>query len=68
MHTEDGRLRLSIEDDGIGISSFPDSGGMGLQIMSFRARMIGGSLNVQRTNSAGGTLVSCLVPVASFSS
>jgi signal transduction histidine kinase len=36
---------------------------MGLQIMSFRARMIGGSLQVQRRDSSGGTIVTCTAPL-----
>jgi signal transduction histidine kinase len=55
-------LRLWVEDDGIGIGSDNGSGGMGLQIMDFRARMIGGKLEIQRRNGAGGTIVSCTFP------
>jgi signal transduction histidine kinase len=56
-------LRLRIEDNGIGINSRNEHGGMGLQIMSFRARMIGGSLQVQRRDSSGGTIVTCTAPL-----
>jgi nitrate/nitrite-specific signal transduction histidine kinase len=35
---------------------------MGLNIMSYRANMIGGSLDVG-TNSKGGTTVVCLFPL-----
>jgi len=50
---------LTIEDDGVGLASPSDRGkGMGLHIMSYRARMIGASLTVSaRTN--GGTTVNC---------
>jgi len=34
---------------------------MGLQIMSYRAKMIGGTLDV-RQGSGGGTTVSCTFP------
>jgi len=37
--------------------------GMGLQIMNFRARMIGGSLQVQQRGADGGTLVTCIAPL-----
>jgi nitrate/nitrite-specific signal transduction histidine kinase len=35
---------------------------MGLHLMNYRARMVGGSLEVQRI-STGGTMVTCLFPV-----
>jgi len=53
------RAVLAIEDDGVGFAPHPDRGkGMGLHIMSYRARMIGASLSVEsRPNS--GTVVHC---------
>jgi signal transduction histidine kinase len=54
---------LVVQDDGIGISETPGrSTGMGLHLMNYRARMIGGSLQVQRAAS-GGTMVTCLFPM-----
>jgi PAS domain S-box-containing protein len=56
---------LSVEDDGGGIQQkwppAPGAVGMGLQIMSYRAKMIGGTLDV-RQGSGGGTTVSCTFP------
>ena len=53
---------LTIQDDGCGIDDpAPGDRGMGLHLMNYRARMIGGSLDVQRT-AVGGTVVSCLFP------
>ena len=41
------RLELKISDDGIGISGVRNpAGGMGLHIMNYRARTIGGVLNI----------------------
>jgi len=65
----DGRLRLWIEDDGIGIDSPPGQlrraddarDGLGLQIMSFRAKMIGAELQIRR-RAGGGTIVTCSAP------
>jgi signal transduction histidine kinase len=56
---------LTVQDDGCGIGG-GDLGnkGMGLHLMNYRARMVGGSLDVQR-GSAGGTIVTCLFPVGS---
>jgi PAS domain S-box-containing protein len=54
---------LTIQDDGYGIGATgPGTKGMGLHLMSYRARMVGGSLEVQRIPT-GGTMVTCLFPV-----
>ena len=54
---------LAIRDDGGGIRDEDFSGlGMGLHIMSYRARIIGGTLDVARA-PGGGTLVKCLFPI-----
>ena len=55
-------IRLTVCDEGIGIADErkrPD--GMGLRIMSYRAGLILGKLDIRRSDT-GGTLVSCLVP------
>ncbi|MCU1304170.1 MAG: domain S-box protein [Candidatus Sulfotelmatobacter sp.] len=54
---------LSIEDDGCGIGAIArDNKGMGLHLMSYRARIVGGSLDVKSV-ATGGTIVTCLFPV-----
>ncbi len=52
-------VTLSVRDNGIGIpdSAF-ESGGMGLRIMRYRARMIDGVLDVRR-EPEGGSVVTC---------
>ena len=52
---------LSVDDDGAGVCALPGSGGMGLLIMSYRAKMIGGKLEV-RPGPDGGTSVRCTFP------
>jgi PAS domain S-box-containing protein len=55
---------LTIRDDGRGFDVIPKSqSGLGLRIMSYRAKMIGGSLNV-RSSRNGGTEVRCSFPIA----
>jgi two-component system, chemotaxis family, CheB/CheR fusion protein len=53
---------LTVLDDGIGIVRAEDhrgdDAGLGLRIMRYRCRIIGGNLKVQR-RSEGGTLLSC---------
>jgi nitrate/nitrite-specific signal transduction histidine kinase len=53
-----------VADDGRGIESAEPAGGVGLQIMRYRARMLGGLLDVER-GARGGTRVRCVVPTAS---
>jgi PAS domain S-box-containing protein len=60
-----GALELSVTDNGVGL---PDASrntqlGMGLQIMDYRARTIGGTLQIG-PGSRGGTKVSCCVPAS----
>jgi len=57
--------KLVVQDDGCGFSEVPsDHPGMGLNIMKYRAKMVGGSVEVSR-NSMGGTTVSCAFPLPS---
>ena len=55
-------LELKIGDNGLGIkdSQGNHSQGMGLQIMSYRANMIGGDLSIKK-NAPCGTIVLCRV-------
>ena len=56
------QIRVRIHDDGVGFPSrLPEQQGMGVRIMQHRARMIGGSLEIQRP-PAGGTVIVCTVP------
>jgi PAS domain S-box-containing protein len=55
------RALLAVEDNGEGISKSPTNPGMGLHIMSYRAKMVGGSIEVRRL-TGGGTLVKCTFP------
>ena len=54
---------LTIRDNGVGIkaNSRNGDGGIGIQVMNYRARMIGAALQVV-ANDGGGTVVSCAWP------
>lgn len=52
---------LTIRDDGRGFDVFKSHSGLGLRIMSYRAKLISGSLSVQ--SSPSGTVVRCLFPI-----
>jgi PAS domain S-box-containing protein len=55
---------LRIENDGSGLPAPPPNGsGMGMQIMNYRARMIGGSLKVEN-GGVRGMAITCQFPLA----
>jgi signal transduction histidine kinase len=63
LNAEGQQGSLTIRDDGCGIGdTVPGSKGMGLHLMNYRARMIGGSLEVHRV-ATGGTMVTCWFPL-----
>jgi PAS domain S-box-containing protein len=54
---------LMVQDDGYGIADIASQNrGMGLHLMNYRARIVGGSLEVERV-ATRGTLVTCMFPV-----
>jgi signal transduction histidine kinase len=63
LTAENGEGTLSVRDDGEGFLEIPaNHTGMGLNIMNYRANMVGGSLDV-RKNPTRGTSVVCLFPL-----
>lgn len=60
----DGAGSLTIEDNGVGLPEAHSQTGLGLQIMTYRASMVGGSLDLRRGPN-GGTIVSCRFPLKS---
>jgi PAS domain S-box-containing protein len=60
---ENGSGTLTVRDDGAGFQSISAApSGLGLRIMNYRAKIIGGALNVQSTPGEG-TVVSCTFPI-----
>jgi len=58
-----GTGTLTVRDDGCGFEPVAGSpSGLGLRIMNYRAKMIGGSLDVQSAPGRG-TAVTCLFPI-----
>lgn len=58
----DRELQLSVEDDGIGIGiRRTETSGLGMHLMPYRARLIGGTLTVSNGKKRG-TRVVCSVP------
>jgi PAS domain S-box-containing protein len=62
LSTEENAVTLCIKDNGQGFpQSLPKIRGMGLEIMKYRARTIGGQLS-HMPNTRGGTVLSCVLP------
>jgi PAS domain S-box-containing protein len=59
LSEDTGKVSLRIKDDGCGISENVSSKGMGLHIMSYRAKMIHASLDIKPGVNCG-TLVLCV--------
>jgi signal transduction histidine kinase len=55
------RMTLRVEDDGLGIPR-SGSGGMGLAVMRYRARLSGGELEI-KSPPGGGTVVTCTAQI-----
>jgi PAS domain S-box-containing protein len=58
MHNQNGKYRLTVDDDGVGIdaSEQGEPQGMGLRIMGFRAKKIGARLDIG-SNPESGTRI-----------
>ncbi|MBF0259072.1 MAG: cache domain-containing protein [Desulfamplus sp.] len=65
---ESDNLHLCIRDNGIGMDSFMDTDGMGIRIMTYRAKLVNASLSIQSGknlmdfNSNRGTTVLLTLP------
>ena len=53
---ENGNIRLTVSDDGKGIGADSPATGIGLQIMRYRARMIGASFGIKSDHNTGTTI------------
>jgi two-component system sensor kinase FixL len=58
----DEQIRLRVRDDGVGFAEdAADGSGMGVHIMNYRARIIGGTLEIS-SELGDGTVVTCTLP------
>ena len=60
-----GKLRLAIEDDGLGVPSESNSGGIGSRLIQAFAQQVGGTATVSRRDT-GGTVVELVFPDPQF--
>jgi signal transduction histidine kinase len=63
LRAQANQIELSVEDDGAGLSPAKrkKATGLGLHIMDYRARAVGGTFHIG-PGPQGGTVVSCCVP------
>jgi len=62
----ENQMRLQVRDDGRGFETDEtDGGGMGVHIMNYRARIIGGTLEIESTPGEG-TTVTCTLPRSTY--
>jgi PAS domain S-box-containing protein len=62
LRSDEGRVSMVIRDDGSGIPQpLPQTHGMGLRSMRYRAEIIGATLDI-RPGSHGGTEIDCTLP------
>ncbi len=54
-------IKMTIRDNGTGINLTGPPKGMGLEIMKYRAGMIGAAIDIQ-PDTSGGTVVTCILP------
>jgi signal transduction histidine kinase len=68
LRFDEHSITLTVIDDGCGISfKTLARPGLGLQIMRYRARMIGATIRIQRASADSGTIVHCILPTGSKS-
>jgi PAS domain S-box-containing protein len=60
------KIRLCVQDDGSGFALPPRNEGLGLKIMQYRARRIGGTFDIQR-GPTGGTVLTVVFPLTETS-
>ena len=59
LENDGEKVTLAVEDNGVGLPvPLPENGGMGLSVMQYRARMIGGQWSIA-PRAGGGTIVTC---------
>ena len=73
LDTMDGATTLAVHDDGVGMPAAKARGdgkatGMGVSVMRYRSRMIGGSLELKSSASGTSVICTCLSPQSNDSS
>lgn len=58
----DGRIMLTVKDDGSGLGGPGKGAGMGLRIMRYRADLLHGSFDIRNNQNEAGCTVACAIP------
>lgn len=67
LHQQDQNLKLTIQDDGIGIVEPNLSKGKGLSSLHLRAKLLGGNLSIRNVPGSNGVMIECQVPMTNIS-
>ncbi len=65
LASNEDSIQLTVRDDGRGIPEDTSGKGLGLEIMEYRARSIGATLDIRRAEPSG-TIISCTLPRSSL--
>ncbi|MBF0241455.1 MAG: cache domain-containing protein [Desulfamplus sp.] len=68
LNIKDGNLCLSIHDNGVGMDNSLETKGMGIRIMTYRAKLIGASFSIESSNQNSGTSVMLTLPSEAINS
>lgn len=63
LSSRDGQLFMTVEDNGTGYDEEHNEKGQGINIMKYRAELLGDTLDITSVNQEGGTLVKCVLPL-----
>jgi signal transduction histidine kinase len=63
LYSDEDSLYLKVEDDGKGYEEGDQDKGMGVNIMRYRAELLGGTLDIKQASKEKGTILICRVPL-----
>ena len=63
LYSDEDSLYLKVEDDGVGYKEGDQDKGMGVNIMRYRAELLGGTLVIKQAPDNKGTILICHVPL-----
>ncbi len=62
FYSDENCIYLKVEDDGKGYEAGDQDKGMGINIMRYRAELLGGTLEIKQAPDKNGTILICCIP------